>query len=219
MSATPHSDFPRCTFAERLKVFMRISCRARSLDPLSWWVDGSDPASRRSSSSSIDGTAHTPLSSHIPMHSWHNPTIAATLPGHHSPLHSSRRTFLGCHVGELSGITRKGFWLSLTALQEQVIYPESVCVRERREGRQRLTGRGVPAGARVAEGRKSERKKRGGLKWIVNSNALITVKAVDKEHLQTPTRNTLGPAKGHLALSDACRLSATLFRSLWRQLS
>lgn len=143
---------------------MRISCRARSSDPLSWWVDGWDPASRRSSSTSIDGTAHTPLSSHLPTHSWDNPTAAAaTLPGHHSPPHSSRRTFLGCHVGELSGITRKGFWLSLTALQEQVIYPESVCVRKRREGRRRLKGRGVPAGARVARGRKSERKKRGVL--------------------------------------------------------
>jgi len=32
--------------------------------------------------------------------------------------------------GELSSITRKCFELSLTALQEQVIYPERVCVRD-----------------------------------------------------------------------------------------
>lgn len=53
------------------------------------------------------------------------------------------------------------------------------------------------------------------LKWIVDSNALITVKALDKEHPWMPTEHTLGAMKGHLALSDTPTSSTCLFLSLY----
>lgn len=225
MSATPHSALPTTAqsyrvFVERLAVFMRISCKARSSDPLSWWVDGWDPASRWSSSSGIDGTAHTPLSSHLPMHSWHNLAAAAT----HPPWSPLSTPLFPPHFPWLPRWGIKWYYEERLLAEFNCITRtgnipwECVCARETR-GETKVEGTRGSCGCASCRSKKEREKEKGGLKWIVNSNALITVKAVDKEHLQTPTRNTLGPAKGHLALSDARRLSATLFLSLWRQLS
>ncbi len=87
------------------------------------------------------------------------------------------------------------------------------CVREWSRG-WRVEGRGVLVGARERQSRRERERKKGGLKWIVNSNALITVKALDKEHPRTPTEHTLGATKGHLALSDSPSTSVYLLLSL-----